>query len=47
MDLFALTRALVDIESTTPSEGRVSEFLFQHLAPLANRYGGKLERMPV
>jgi acetylornithine deacetylase len=47
MDLFALTRALVDIESTTPSEGRVSEFLYQHLAPLANRFAGKLERMPV
>jgi acetylornithine deacetylase len=47
MDLFALTRALVDIESTTPSEGRVSEFLFQHLAPLANHCSGKLERMNV
>jgi acetylornithine deacetylase len=47
MDLFALTRALVDIESTTPCEGRVAEFLYQHLAPLANRFGGKLERMPV
>ena len=47
MDLFALTRALVDIESTTPSEGRVSEFLYQHLAPMANRFGGKIERMPV
>jgi len=47
VDLFALTRALVDIESTTPAEGRVSEFLHQHLVPLANRFGGKLERMPV
>jgi acetylornithine deacetylase len=47
MDLFALTRALVDIESTTPREGRVSEFLYQHLAPLANRFSGKLERLPV
>jgi acetylornithine deacetylase len=47
MDLFALTRALVDIESTTPCEGRVSEFLYQHLTPLASRFGGKLERMPV
>ena len=47
MDLFALTRALVDIESTTPSEGRVSEFLYQHLAPMANRFSGKLERMHV
>jgi acetylornithine deacetylase len=47
VDLFALTRALVDIESTTPSEGRVSEFLYQHLAPMATRFGGKLERMPV
>ena len=47
MDLFTLTRSLVDIESTTPSEGRVSEFLYQYLAPIANRFGGKLERMPV
>jgi acetylornithine deacetylase len=47
VDLFALTRALVDIESTTPCEGRVSEFLRNHLAPMANRFGGKLERMPV
>ena len=47
VDLFALTRALVDIESTTPAEGLVSEFLYQHLAPMANRFGGKLERMPV
>jgi len=47
MDLFQLTRALVDIESTTPSEGRVAEFICGHLAPLVARYGGKLERQPV
>ena len=47
MDLFQLTRALVDIESTTPSEGRVAEFICRHLAPLVARHGGKLERQPV
>jgi acetylornithine deacetylase len=47
MDLFQLTRALVDIESTTPSEGRVAEFICGHLAPLVARHGGKLERQPV
>jgi acetylornithine deacetylase len=47
MELFALTRALIDIESITPNEERVGEFLHQHLAPLAERYGGHIERMQV
>lgn len=47
MDLFQLTRALVDIESTTPSEGRVSEFVCQQLAALVARHDGKLERQAV
>jgi len=47
MDLFQLTRTLVDIESVTPSEGRVTDFLHERLAPLAKSYGGKLERLPV
>ena len=47
MDLFQLTRALVDIESTTPREGRVGEFLTQQLAPLVEKFGGKLERQEV
>ena len=47
MDLFALTRALVDIESITRNEERVGEFLLDYLAPLADRFGGRVERMPV
>ena len=31
MDLFALTRQLIDIESTTPNEGAVGDFLCQEL----------------
>jgi acetylornithine deacetylase len=47
MNLFELTRALVDIESITGNEERVGEFLFSHLAALASRFGGRLERMDV
>ncbi len=47
MDLFALTRALVDIESVTNNEAGAGDFLFRHLSPLAARYGGHVERMEV
>jgi acetylornithine deacetylase len=47
MDLLELTRALIDIESVTNNEGIAGEFLFRHLAPLAAKYGGHVERMPV
>ncbi len=47
MDLFALTRALVDIESITRSEERVGEYLLAYLGELAARFGGQVERMPV
>src|SRR5258706_635803 len=47
MDLFELTRALVDIESVTNNEAVAGEFLFRHLSPLAAKYGGRVERMPV
>src|SRR5271155_1141576 len=47
MDLFQLTRALVDIESVTPSEGHVTNFLCLQLAPMVQTFGGKLERLPV
>jgi acetylornithine deacetylase len=47
MDLFELTRSLVDIESVTNNEMVVGEFLFRHLSPLAAKYGGLVERMPV
>jgi len=47
MDLFELTRALVDIESVTNNEAKAGDFLFRHLSPLAAKYGGSVERMPV
>ncbi len=47
MDLFQLTRALVDIESTTPHEGRVGEFLYERLTPLVQSFAGTLERLQV
>jgi acetylornithine deacetylase len=45
MDLFALTRALVDIDSTTGEELRVADFLFSQLALLSAANGGEIERM--
>jgi acetylornithine deacetylase len=47
MDLFELTRSLVDIESVTNNEAVCGEFLFDQLAPLTAKYGGRMERMPV
>ena len=47
MNVFELTRALIDIESVTNSEKRVGEFLFTHLSNLAKRYAGRAERMEV
>jgi acetylornithine deacetylase len=46
MDLFSLTRALVDIESTTKSERQVGDFLAAHMAVLAARFSGRFERIP-
>jgi acetylornithine deacetylase len=47
MNVFELTRALVDIESITENEERVGEMLFAHLSELAARYGGHVDRMQV
>lgn len=47
MNVFELTRALVDVESTTKNEKAVGEFLFAHLSALASRFDGRAERMPV
>jgi acetylornithine deacetylase len=47
MDVFALTRALVDIESITGNEESAGAFLLDYLAPLAARFGGRVERMDV
>src|SRR5437899_12011218 len=45
MDLFALTRALVDIESTTNHEKNVGDYLFAHLSTLTSRHNGRIERI--
>jgi acetylornithine deacetylase len=47
MDLFGLTRALVDIESITDNEERAGNFLFEYLVELTRAYGGTVEKMPV
>jgi acetylornithine deacetylase len=47
MDVVALTRALVDIESITDNEERAGEFLLEYLRPLAAKYSGTVERMEV
>lgn len=47
MNVFELTRMLVDIESTTRNEKAVGEALFARLEKLASEHGGHVERMPV
>lgn len=47
MDLFSLTRQLIDIESITPREERIGAFLYDLAVDLAARYGGVAERMEV
>ena len=47
MNVFELTRALVDIDSVTPNEERVGLFLFDYLSRLAVKYSGHVERMDV
>ena len=47
MNVFELTRALVDIESVTNAEKRVGNYLYDHLSTLAEKYNGHVERMRV
>ena len=47
MNVFELTRALVDIESITNNEERVGNFLYDYLSALASRFGGRVEPMEV
>jgi len=47
MNVFELTRALVEIESTTRYEKAVGEFLQAHLTALAARFDGHVEKMRV
>ena len=47
MNVFELTRALVDIESITNGEAQVGAYLFDHLSRFAAATGGRVERMHV
>jgi len=47
MNIFELTRSLVDIESITEHEEPVGSFVFKILSDLAARSGGSVERCPV
>jgi acetylornithine deacetylase len=46
MKVFARTRALIDLDSTTGREAPVADYLFAHLRELATQRNGRLERMP-
>ncbi|SPF41929.1 Peptidase dimerisation domain protein [Candidatus Sulfopaludibacter sp. SbA4] len=47
MNVFELTRALIDIESITNNEEAVGAFLLEYLTPLAARFGGRVEPIEV
>jgi acetylornithine deacetylase len=47
MEVFALTRSLIDIESVTGREKAVGEYLFATLSKLAGSSSGTVERMAV
>ena len=47
MNVLDLTRALIDIESITPNEEAVGQYLFAHLSTLAASTAGRVERMQV
>jgi len=47
MHVFELTRKLIDIESITPNERDIGDFLWRQVHDLALRFDGNAERMPV
>jgi acetylornithine deacetylase len=47
MNVFELTRALVDIESVTENEECMGNALFAQVSELAATHGGRAERLPV
>jgi acetylornithine deacetylase len=47
LELFPLTRTLIDIESVTPDELAVGQFLASYLEQLAQRHEGRVERLEV
>ncbi len=47
MDVFEITRALIDIESITPNEEKIGDWLYGYVRPLAERHGGNVEKIEV
>jgi acetylornithine deacetylase len=47
MNVLELTSALINIESVTPNEREIGNYLFAKLSDLAARFDGTAERMPV
>lgn len=47
MHPFELARRLIDIESITPNERAVGDFVFEQLNAIAQRFDGAVERLPV
>ena len=47
MDVFALTRAFIDIESVTGNELAIGQYFHDYLQPLADKHGGQAERIEV
>jgi len=47
MNVFELTRTMVDIESITNNEERMGAFLLEYLTLLASRFGGRVEALEV
>src|SRR5579863_3244082 len=47
MNVFELTRALIEIESISGNEERVGRYLYGYLAPLVARYDGAIELIEV
>ncbi len=47
MNVFELTRALIDIESITLNEEKVGNYLFEYLSHMAERHRGTVERIAV
>jgi acetylornithine deacetylase len=47
LNVFELTRSLIDIDSVTPNEERVGLFLHEYLTALAARFTGRVERIAI
>ena len=47
MQVFELTRKMIDIDSVTPNEREIGNFLWSRLTELAQRFDGRAERMRV